>query len=124
MDPKLSAPTPWGHRHQSLALCSEDKCRTPEPQTPSVAPGSGYSHVQSLDACRNRFRCWGHRRWSQALCPVHHTDTLQGRRPNTLWGAVAVLVLNWVESKKSRVKVSTGARARSTYAGSLQGRWH
>lgn len=29
---------------------------------PSDQAGSGYSHVQSLDACRNRFHCWGHRR--------------------------------------------------------------
>lgn len=59
IDPKLS---PVEYRHHPLTLCSENKCRTPEPQPPAVAPSSGCSHVQSLDACRNRFHCWGHKR--------------------------------------------------------------
>lgn len=72
------------------SLSSEDKCRTP---APPVAPGSGCSHVQSLNACRNRLHCCGHKGCPLALCPVYHTDILWRRRPiSTLgsWGSARV----------------------------------
>lgn len=40
---------------------------------------------------------------------MHHTDTLQGKETYQYLGAMAVLVFSGVKSKRSKVKVSTGA---------------
>lgn len=79
---------PTGLYPQSYALRTSPGPGTPNP---SVVPGSGHSHVQSPDACRNRFHCWSHKGCPQALYPVNYTDNLQWKRPISTVGSRAVL---------------------------------